>query len=391
MMKHVNNGLSKEIDMALGVHAARDGKAHKLHRRRFFATIGLEAKHHAADFDGSNPAGNIKSVGKAPRGVMKRLDVREHVARVDVHGMPTHRLDNGDPGATKFVTEVRCGADPIAQIPFVEGFVQTGGHRFHVVSGHAPVRGEAFGKDGHAAAPGSQGVVVEGQKPADIGHSVFFGTHRAAVRVTEHLAGDLDRRFVLVPLLANFNEPAVFGEPAGVQEKRNAELTGQRRHVADIFHTHRLPTTGIIRNGKHDHRHAAQIGGFEEVAQRRDVHVALERVDGLRFAAFADHQVERLGTVVFNVRTGGVEVAVARDDVARLGDRGEEDVFGGAPLMRGDHVGEAGDVADGGFEFVVRFGACVGFVAGNHGGPLAGRHRSGSAVGKKVDKYVVSL
>lgn len=25
MMKHVNNGLSKEIDMALGVHAARDG------------------------------------------------------------------------------------------------------------------------------------------------------------------------------------------------------------------------------------------------------------------------------------------------------------------------------------------------------------------------------
>ena len=134
-------------------------------------------------------------------------------------------------------------------------------------------------------------------------------------------------------------------------------------------------------------RPISSIGG----SQRVQVHVALEGVDQPRLAALGDHQVARLGAGVLDVGTRGVEVGVVGHHVARPGDGAEQDVLGGAALVRGDHVLEAGDVLHRGLEPVERSRARIRLVAGDHARPLARRHGAGAAVGQQVDQHVLGL
>ena len=57
-------------------------------------------------------------------------------------------------------------------------------------------------------------------------------------------------------------------------------------------------------------------------------------------------QVHRLCAGELDVGTGGVEVGVVRDALARTADGGEEDLFGGSTLVRWDDVPEGEEVLD---------------------------------------------
>ena len=127
------------------------------------------------------------------------------------------------------------------------------------------------------------------------------------------------------------------------------------------------------------------------VLERLQVHVALEGMDQPRLAALGDHQVARLGARVLDVGARGVEVRVVGHHVARPGDAGEQDVLGGAPLVGGDHVLEARDVAYRRLKPVEGRRARVRLVAGDHARPLARRHRPRAAVGQQVDQHVARL
>ena len=105
--------------------------------------------------------------------------------------------------------------------------------------------------------------------------------------------------------------------------------------------------------------------------------------------AFLDHQVERLSPAGLDVGAGRVEVVVVRHDVARLAQHAEEDALGGAALVCGDDVLEAGDLLHRLFEAVERAAAGVALIPAHHAGPLRRRHRAGAAVGQQIDQHVV--
>ncbi len=67
----------------------------------------------------------------------------------------------------------------------------------------------------------------------------------------------------------------------------------------------------------------------------------------------------------------------------------EQDAFGGAALVRGDHVLVAEDVLDGIAKAVEAAAAGVALVAFHDGGPLVRGHGAGAGIGEQVDEDVV--
>ena len=93
----------------------------------------------------------------------------------------------------------------------------------------------------------------------------------------------------------------------------------------------------------------------------------------------------------FDVGAGGIEVRVGRDHVAGLAHHGEQDALGGAALVRGNHVAEAGELVGHALEAEEALAAGVGFVAAHHGGPLLGGHGAGAGIGEQVDQDVAGF
>ncbi len=75
-----------------------------------------------------------------------------------------------------------------------------------VATGQPPVGWEALGENEYVAFLVRQVRVVRAEETADVAEGVLFGGHRAAVSVTEHLAGYVDDRSGLVTGLALLDE-----------------------------------------------------------------------------------------------------------------------------------------------------------------------------------------
>ena len=94
---------------------------------------------------------------------------------------------------------------------------------------------------------------------------------------------------------------------------------------------------------------------------------------------------------MLDVGSRSIEVRVVRHNRARLEHRARDDVFGGAPLMRRNHVRETGDVLHRFHERVKRAAAGIRFIALHHAGPLVHRHRAGAGVRQQVDQHVFGV
>ena len=116
---------------------------------------------------------------------------------------------------------------------------------------------------------------------------------------------------------------------------------------AEVLERDRLPAAGVVRDRDHHDRDVLGAARRDEPLERLDVHVALERVLRRRVVPLGDHEVDRLGARELDVRARRVEVGVVGDDLARAADRREEDLLGGAALVRRDHVLEGEELADG--------------------------------------------
>ncbi len=97
------------------------------------------------------------------------------------------------------------------------------------------------------------------------------------------------------------------------------------------------------------------------------------------------------GAGEFDVGAGGIEVGIAGHHMAGLAHHGEEDALGGAALVGGNHVAEAGEIVDHALQAEKAFAAGVGFVAAHQGGPLLGGHGAGARIGQQVDQDVAGL
>jgi hypothetical protein len=97
-------------------------------------------------------------------------------------------------------------------------------------------------------------------------------------------------------------------------------------------------------------------------------------MDGCRIAALGDNEVDRLGTGKLDVRPRRVEVGVRRDHLARPADDREEDLLGGASLVRRDDVLEREELLHRGQEAEPRWRAGVRLITALDGRPLLGAH-----------------
>ena len=288
------------------------------------------------------------------------------------------------------VGEVGRGADAVAQVVVAHGLLEPLRQGLEVAPGQPAVGREALGEDQQVAAGGGELVVLQRQPAADVAHRVLLGGHGHAVGAGRHVLDDADDVPVGLAGLALLDEPGVLGEPAGVEEQRLAVAVRDLGHRADVVERDRLPATGVVGDGEHDDRHVvAPLGeqGLEPV----DVQVALERVDQRGVVALGDDQVDGLGAGELDVGAGGVEVGVARHDLAGAAEDAEEDLFRGTSLVGGDDVLVGEEVPHRVTEQVVGRRARVGLVAVLDGGPLVAAHGAGPGVGEQVDQHVLGV
>ena len=243
----------------------------------------------------------------------------------------------GTPAAAIFSARYAGRSNPVAQIRLLDHFLEAARDRFEVVAGEAAVGRKAFGEDQQVAALLGPVVAVHREEAADVREAVLLRRHRAAVGEAEHLAGDLLRRSIALPVLALLDEPGVLREAAGVEKERLLEAIAQRADAAQVRQRHRLPAAGVVGDGHHDERHAIAVA-LEQRLERGEIDVALERMNDGRLTPFRDHQVARLGLLDLDVRARRVEVVVVRHDLSGVEDGVKQDALGGAALMRRDDV-----------------------------------------------------
>src|SRR5882724_6424166 len=105
-----------------------------------------------------------------------------------------------------------------------------------------------------------------------------------------------------------------------------------------------------------------------------------------RIARLANWQVDGFGTGKFAVRTGGIEMRVVRYDASFAAHYGEQDVFSGSSLMRGDDVTEPKNTLHSSPEPLKTRRSSVRFIAAHHCGPLLRGHRGRAGISQQVDQ-----
>jgi hypothetical protein len=120
-----------------------------------------------------------------------------------------------------------------------------------------------------------------------------------------------------------------------------------------------------------------------------DIHVALEGPLERGLEPFSAGEIDGRRARPFDVRSGRVEVGVARDEPARRADDGEEDLLRRASLVRREEMLEGHESPHGLLETVERMTPGVGLVGLENGAPLARAHGGLARVGQQVDEDVV--
>ena len=106
------------------------------------------------------------------------------------------------------------------------------------------------------------------------------------------------------------------------------------------------------------------------VFQPRCVQIAFEGMKAGGFERFPDWEIQRFGAHVLAIGARRIEMRVAGNDVAGLAQCGEENPLSGVPLVRGNHILEAGDCLHRVTKTAKAGRARVGLVAVHHRRPL---------------------
>ena len=225
---NLKNHFDQIVDVALGIDAAGHGEANEIHLRG-------SGEHEGADFDGADPAFEVKLGGKGDAGELLDWDVRQEGASINIDGVAAGRLDDGNSAGSDVIAEICGGGDAVAEVVLLKRLLDADGDGFEVAAGEAAVGGVALGEDEQIFLLLGEHVVVGAEEAANVGHAVFFGGHGAAVAQAEHLLRNLFRSFVGVAGLAKLDEPGVLGEAAGVEVERNAVAFADGAYVARRF------------------------------------------------------------------------------------------------------------------------------------------------------------
>ena len=147
-------------------------------------------------------------------------------------------------------------------------------------------------------------------------------------------------------------------------------LAANRADGASVLHRDRLPAAGVVGDGQHDQRNAFAANARDQFSSAATSMLPFEGKPRRRLTGFGNRQIDGFGADEFDVGARGVEVRVVGNHVALLAHHAEQNAFGGASLVRRDHMLIAEDVLDGVAEVVEAAAAGVALVAQHDRCPL---------------------
>ena len=268
--------------------------------------------------------------------------------------------------------------------------VQSHGQRVHVAARHAAVSHVALEHDAEGHGPFVKLLGAHGHEAAHVHHAVLLGRDGHDVGIGVDFADDLLDRLVGVTGFAGLDEVGVFGETGRVEQQGHSVAAAYFGRLADVAHRHGLSACRVVGDGQHHARNFLARVLAQELFELGDVHFAFERQLLLGVGRLVDGAVHGVAAAELDVSLRGVEMGIARHDVALFEQRREDDVLSGAPLMRGQEERHAEEPGDGLPEPEIGRCAGVAFVAGHHGRPLAVAHRTRSRIGQQVDRDLIA-
>ncbi len=276
------------------------------------------------------------------------------------------------------VHDILCRFQAIFEIILVQHLAQTNGHRLKIATGQPSVGWKALCQYQNVALTMRQLRIIGAEKSADVGESVLFPRHRAAIGITEHLARNINCAFVRVACLAFFDEVRIFRETAGVQIERNTKAARNPADFLDVRHRHGLSTAGVIGHGQHDHRDFFRPGVADQFLQRFDVHVAFERIVRVHVQCLGAGQINGLTTEKLYIRASRIKMRIVRNHRIIFDHHAEQDTFGRSTLVRRDNLLKSEDILDRVTESIPASGAGIGLITTHNASPGFCRHRAGS-------------
>ena len=163
-------------------------------------------------------------------------------------------------------------------------------------------------------------------------------------------------------------------------------------HRFDVGHRDRLAAAGVVGDGQHDQR---DLAPRPRAAIRRSS--AATSMLPLKSSASCVSAASGIGRSTARAPVNSMLARVVSKcvfvghHVPRLAHHREQDALGGAALVRGDHVAEAGQLVDHALQAEEALAAGVGFVAAHHRRPLLGGHGAGAGIGEQVDQDVAGF
>ena len=272
----------------------------------------------------------------------------------------------------------------------LDRLLDAAGHRLHVAAGHPAVGVEPLVDDRHVGRLVEEIAVVEGEPAADVDEGVLLAAHGAAVGERTELPQDLGHARVRVAGLAHLDEVGVLHRAGRVEDDAEPLRVRVGAHGSHVLHGDRLAAGHVDGGGDRDVGDPLGTDPVDQHRQLAEVDVPLEGVLRLGVVRLVDDDVVEGAARQFLVETGGGEVHVAGDVVARLDQEPADEVLGAATLVRRHHVTVTVVLAHRVEQVVEVAAAGIGLVAEHHAGPLVVAHGRGARVGEEVDVDVLA-
>ena len=352
--------------------------------------VGVAVGEDRADLHAADSRLQIEFHGERLGDKLFLRQVGEHFFRIDEDGVSAGRPLVGYAVVVQQVAQQLHLADAGVEL-FVFGiFVQPHGQRIHVAARHAAVGHVALEHDAEGHGLPVELFAAHGHEPAHVHHTVLLGRDGHDVGIGVDFADDLLDGLVGIAFLAGLDEIGILGETGRVEQQGYAIAAADFGRFADVAHRHGLAAGRVVGDGQHDARDFLARVLAQELFELGDVHLTLERQLFLGVGRIVDRAVHGVAAAEFDVPFGGVEMGVARDDVARLEQCRKDHVLRSTPLVRGQEIGHPEDAFDRLLEPEIGRGPGIAFVAGHHGRPLAVAHRTCARVGQQVDRDLVA-
>jgi len=271
--------------------------------------------------------------------------VRQHPLGVDEDGVGADRHDDRYAGLEQQAAEIRALADVVANDALVRRFANALRERLHVVTGESAVMREALVDDHELARAFGKRVVVQCKHAADRDEVVLLRGEHGAVGERRDAADQLGELEVPAAGFAILDEQRVLRNARRIEDQRHAVTRREVAYSLEVSERERLAARHV-QAGLDTHERHALGRGREDVVERLEVDVALERVERLRIARLADRDVDPRAARELDVRARRREVEVRRDEGAWGHEQLREQMLGAASLVRRDDVAVAEDLLD---------------------------------------------